>query len=144
VALALFSCALLVYILLDEDKKYEHLPLFVNEYFQFGMFGNPWEKSLCVFGKSLIAAFEENGAAIFKNLKDSLAGPLSGMGVAFSSSLFGLAGSLVVGFLDLQAGHAQNRFVNELEEWLSSSARISSGIIGDEGGAGSGCHGKSR
>lgn len=76
-----------------------------------------------------------NGAAIFENLKNSLAGPLSGMGVAFSSSLFGLAGSLVVGFLDLQAGHAQNRFVNELEEWLSSSARISSGIIGDEGGA---------
>ncbi len=76
-----------------------------------------------------------DGAAIFENLKNSLAGPLSGMGIAFSSSLFGLAGSLVVGFLDLQAGHAQNRFVNELEEWLSSSARISSGIIGDEGGA---------
>ena len=75
----------------------------------------------------------ESGAAIFENLKTSLAGPLSGMGVAFSSSLFGLAGSLVVGFLDLQAGHAQNRFVNELEEWLSSSARISSGIIGEEG-----------
>lgn len=76
-----------------------------------------------------------DGAAIFENLKTSLAGPLSGMGVAFSSSLFGLSGSLVVGFLDLQAGHAQNRFVNELEEWLSSSTRISSGIIGDEGGA---------
>ncbi|MFQ5660377.1 MAG: flagellar motor protein MotA [Gammaproteobacteria bacterium] len=76
-----------------------------------------------------------SGEAIFENLKNSLAGPLSGMGVAFSSSLFGLAGSLVVGFLDLQAGHAQNRFINELEEWLSSSTRISSGIIGDEGGA---------
>ena len=75
-----------------------------------------------------------SGAAIFENLKTSLAGPLSGMGVAFSSSLFGLSGSLVLGFLDLQAGHAQNRFVNELEEWLSSSTRISSGIIGDEGG----------
>ena len=76
-----------------------------------------------------------DGATIFQNLKNSLAGPLSGMGVAFSSSLFGLSGSLVVGFLDLQAGHAQNRFVNELEEWLSSSTRISSGIIGDEGTA---------
>ena len=76
-----------------------------------------------------------SGAAIFENLKTSLAGPLSGMGVAFSSSLFGLSGSLVLGFLDLQAGHAQNRFVNELEEWLSSSTRISSGIIGEEGGA---------
>jgi len=76
-----------------------------------------------------------SGAEIFENLKTSLAGPLSGMGVAFSSSLFGLSGSLVVGFLDLQAGHAQNRFVNELEEWLSSSTRISSGIISDEGSA---------
>ncbi len=73
-----------------------------------------------------------DGVAIFENLKNSLSGPLAGMGVAFSSSLFGLSGSLVVGFLDLQAGHAQNRFVNELEEWLSSSTRISSGIIGDE------------
>lgn len=76
-----------------------------------------------------------SGEAIFESLKNSLAEPLSGMGIAFSSSLFGLSGSLVVGFLDLQAGHAQNRFINELEEWLSSSTRISSGIIGDEGGA---------
>jgi len=76
-----------------------------------------------------------DGATIFENLKTSLSGPLAGMGVAFSSSLFGLSGSLVVGFLDLQAGHSQNRFVNELEEWLSSSTRISSGIIGDEAGA---------
>ena len=77
----------------------------------------------------------QDGAAIFENLKTSLAGPLAGMGIAFSSSLLGLSGSLVVGFLDLQAGHAQNRFVNELEEWLSSSTRISSGIIGEEGNA---------
>jgi MotA/TolQ/ExbB proton channel family len=76
-----------------------------------------------------------DGATIFENLKTSLSGPLAGMGVAFSSSLFGLSGSLVVGFLDLQAGHSQNRFVNELEEWLSSSTRISSGIIDDEAGA---------
>lgn len=76
-----------------------------------------------------------DGAAIFASLKNSLSGPLSGMGVAFSSSLFGLAGSLVVGFLDLQAGHAQNRFVNELEEWLSSSTRISSGMLSDDSGA---------
>ena len=75
-----------------------------------------------------------SGAEIFANLKSSLAGPLSGMGVAFSSSLFGLAGSLILGFLDLQAGHAQNRFVNELEEWLSSSTRISSGVIADDAG----------
>ena len=50
----------------------------------------------------------------------SLKAPLSGMGTAFSSSLFGLAGSLILGFLDLQASHAQNRFYNELEDWLAS------------------------
>lgn len=75
-----------------------------------------------------------DGAQIFENLKENLAGPLAGMGVAFSSSLFGLAGSLVLGFLDLQASHAQNRFVNELEEWLSGSTRLSSGALGDEAG----------
>ena len=48
--------------------------------------------------------------------------PLAGMGISFSSSLFGLAGSLVLGFLDLQAGQAQTRFYNELEDWLSTTA----------------------
>jgi hypothetical protein len=57
---------------------------------------------------------------IFEDLKEGLAAPLSGMGIAFSSSLFGLSGSLVLGFLDLQAGQAQNRFYMELEDWLSS------------------------
>jgi hypothetical protein len=72
-----------------------------------------------------------DGAAIFEGLKTNLKEPLSGMGVAFSSSLFGLAGSLVLGFLDLQAGHAQNRFFNELEELLSGSTRLSSGRLGE-------------
>lgn len=57
---------------------------------------------------------------LFEELKEGLAAPLAGMGISFSSSLFGLAGSLVLGFLDLQAGQAQNRFYNELEDWLSS------------------------
>jgi hypothetical protein len=57
---------------------------------------------------------------IFEDLKEGLAAPLSGMGIAFSSSLFGLSGSLVLGFLDLQAGQAQNRFYIELEDWLST------------------------
>ncbi len=76
-------------------------------------------------------------AAVFDMLKQNLQKPLGGMGIAFSSSLFGLAGSLVLGFLDLQAAHAQNRFVNELEEWLAGSARLSSGSVGDDftGGA---------
>jgi len=55
---------------------------------------------------------------MFKTLKSGLQAPLNGMGTAFSSSLFGLGGSLVLGFLDIQAGHAQNRFFNEMEEWL--------------------------
>ncbi|MAB14920.1 flagellar motor protein MotA [Parvibaculum sp.] len=63
-------------------------------------------------------------AAVFTNLKAGLEGPLQGMGTAFSSSLFGLSGSLVLGFLDLQAGQAQNRFYNELEEWLSTVTSI--------------------
>ncbi len=61
---------------------------------------------------------------MFEDLKRGLSGPLSGMGTAFSSSLFGLAGSLILGFLDLQAGQAQNRFFNDLEEWLSGLTRI--------------------
>lgn len=71
---------------------------------------------------------------IFANLKSGLAGPLAGMGTAFSSSLFGLAGSLVLGFLDLQAGQAQNRFYNELEDTLSSLTRLTgAGPAGDAG-----------
>ncbi len=61
---------------------------------------------------------------IFEDLKAGLEAPLSGMGTAFSSSLFGLTGSLVLGFLDLQAGQAQNRFYNELEDWLSTVTDI--------------------
>jgi len=62
--------------------------------------------------------------AAFDDLKRGLATPLGAMGTAFSSSLFGLAGSLILGFLDIQAGQAQNRFYNELEEWLSSQTRL--------------------
>ncbi len=67
----------------------------------------------------------------FADLKAGLESPLHGMSTAFSSSLFGLAGSLVLGFLDLQAGQAQNRFYNDLEEWLSTYTRLSSGPLGD-------------
>jgi len=60
-----------------------------------------------------------DNVALFSDLKAGLAAPLTGMGTAFSSSLLGLAGSLVLGFLELQSSHAHNRFYNELEEWLS-------------------------
>lgn len=63
-------------------------------------------------------------ANLFDNLKQGLEGPLEGMGTAFSSSLFGLGGSLILGFVDIQAGHAQNRFFNEMEEWLSGVTRL--------------------
>src|SRR5712692_766314 len=61
-----------------------------------------------------------DAASIFDSLKEGLAAPLSGMGISFSSSLFGLAGSLVLGFLDLQMSQAQNRFYTDLEDWLST------------------------
>lgn len=70
---------------------------------------------------------------VFSDLKAGLEAPLDGMGTAFSSSLFGLAGSLVLGFLDLQAGQAQNAFYNDLEEWLSGMTRLSSGAGLGEG-----------
>ena len=63
---------------------------------------------------------------LFDQLKEGLAAPLKGMGTAFSCSMFGLAGSLILGFLDLQAGHAQSRFYNELEDWLSGITELQS------------------
>jgi hypothetical protein len=73
-------------------------------------------------------------ARAFQDLQARLETPLSGMSTAFSASLFGLAGSLILGFLDLQAGLALNRFYNDLEEWLSGWTRLSAGGFGGEGG----------
>ncbi len=70
---------------------------------------------------------------LFDQLKSGLSRPLHGMGTAFSSSMLGLAGALVLGFLDLTAGQAQNRFFNELEEWLAGLTRLSSGVLGGDG-----------
>jgi hypothetical protein len=75
-----------------------------------------------------------DAAAIFDSLKEGLAAPLGGMGIAFSSSLFGLAGSLVLGFLDLQTSQAQNRFYTDLEDWLSTTVRDL--VVDREGPAG--------
>ena len=70
--------------------------------------------------------------AVFDDLKKGLKAPMAGMGTAFSTSLFGLGGSLVLGFLDLQANQAQNRFYNELEEWLSTVTRLAtSSLLGE-------------
>ena len=75
-----------------------------------------------------------DAGALFDTLKEGLAAPLGGMGISFSSSLFGLAGSLILGFLDLQSSQAQNRFYTDLEDWLASTVREYSG----EGAAGAG------
>jgi hypothetical protein len=64
-----------------------------------------------------------DAGALFDTLKEGLAAPLGGMGISFSSSLFGLAGSLILGFLDLQSSQAQNRFYTDLEDWLAGTVR---------------------
>ena len=76
-----------------------------------------------------------DAATMFDGLREGLAAPLSGMGISFSSSLFGLAGSLILGFLDLQSSQAQNRFYTELEDWLSTTvydqaAELPAGVAG--------------
>ncbi|MBP6817842.1 flagellar motor protein MotA [Ferrovibrio sp. MS7] len=74
---------------------------------------------------------EENINVLFEKLKGGLQRPLAGMGLAFSSSMLGLSGSLILGFLDLQAGQAQNRFYNDLEEWLAGFTRVGGGAVAD-------------
>ncbi|NGM44968.1 biopolymer transporter ExbB [Rhodobacter sp. SGA-6-6] len=83
--------------------------------------------------RSLAPEEGESGLDVFGKLMTGLESQLGGMGTAFSSSLLGLAGSLVVGLLELFAGHGQNRFYRELEEWLSSITRIGLGSDGAEG-----------
>jgi hypothetical protein len=71
--------------------------------------------------------------SVFNGLKEGLAAPLGGMGISFSSSLFGLAGSLILGFLDLQTSQAQNRFYTNLEDWLATTVE-ETGAVGFAGG----------
>ncbi len=96
-----------------------------------GLLGTFWGllQTIGAVGETIrnLSVMSGDFATLFGTLQEGLEAPLSGMGTAFSSSLFGLAGSLVLGFLDLQAGQAQNRFYNDLEEWLSSYTRLSSG-----------------
>jgi hypothetical protein len=77
-----------------------------------------------------------DAGALFDTLKEGLAAPLGGMGISFSSSLFGLAGSLILGFLDLQSSQAQNRFYTDLEDWLASTVREYSGETAPAGSSG--------
>jgi biopolymer transport protein ExbB/TolQ len=100
-----------------------------------GLLGTFWGllATISSIGQTIQALDPGSGDAsdVLEALKAGLAAPLSGMGTAFSSSLFGLAGSLVVGFLDLQAGRAQMRFYTELENWLSTVTDLSSDIAID-------------
>ncbi|MGL4319417.1 MAG: biopolymer transporter ExbB [Paracoccaceae bacterium] len=103
-----------------------------------GLLGTFWGLAITVPAvvdtiRSLAPEEGENGLDVFGKLMTGLESQLGGMGTAFASSLLGLAGSLVVGLLELFAGHGQNRFVRELEEWLSSITRL--GFSGEgEGG----------
>jgi hypothetical protein len=96
-----------------------------------GLLGTFWGllDTISSVGKT-IASLDTRAAdnvAMFDELKNGLAAPLRGMGTAFSSSLLGLGGSLVLGFLELQAGHAHGRFYNQLEEWLSGITELAPG-----------------
>jgi hypothetical protein len=104
-----------------------------------GLLGTFWGLLLTVRSISdVIGGMSIGGddvGALFAQLKLGLARPLRGMGTAFSSSMLGLSGALVLGFLDLTAGQAQNRFFNELEEWLAGLTRLSSGALADGEGS---------
>ncbi|MCP4406367.1 MAG: flagellar motor protein MotA [Gammaproteobacteria bacterium] len=117
---------------LDESRDLSHYMIGLLVF--LGLLGTFWgllETIGSVGGViSQLSAGSGDLSATFEELKTNLQAPLAGMGTAFSSSLFGLAGSLIVGFIDLQTGHAQNRFYNTLEEWLSELAHLpSSGLL---------------
>ncbi len=103
-----------------------------------GLLGTFWGLLVTIRAVADIIATLDVGSdavAMFGALKENLKEPLGGMSTSFSTSLFGLASSLVIGFLDLQAGHAQHRFYNELEEWLSGMTRLASGSALEVGSA---------
>lgn len=120
---------------LDESRDLSRY--FIGLLVFLGLLGTFWGLLDTLRGVgAVIAGLDVAGGDVntaFSALQAGLQQPLSGMGTAFSSSLFGLAGALVLGFVDLQAGHAQNRFYNELEEWLSGLTRLSSGALAGEG-----------
>jgi hypothetical protein len=104
-----------------------------------GLLGTFWGLLKTVGAVSDVIASMSVGSgdlnALFEQLKSGLAKPLAGMGTAFSASMFGLSGALVLGFLDLTAGQAQNRFFNELEEWLAGLTRLASGVLAEGEGS---------
>jgi hypothetical protein len=123
---------------IDEDREITRY--IVNLLIFLGLLGTFYGLATTVPGLvqtigSLTAQEGESGADIFNRLQEGLQTQLGGMGVAFASSLLGLAGSLVLGLLELFAGHGQNRFYRELEEWLSTLTRVGLSEEGGETGA---------
>jgi hypothetical protein len=112
---------------LDEDRE---ISRYLTRILIFlGLIGTFWGllETIQSVGKVINAlpSGDVNSALLFGDLKNQLKAPLGGMGIGFSSSLFGLSGSLILGFLDLQAGQAQNRFYHKLEDWLSGQTKLS-------------------
>jgi len=112
------------------DEQRETTRYLVGLLVFLGLLGTFWGllQTVSSVGATIGALDTNAGESVmlFDQLKEGLSGPLKGMGTAFSCSMFGLAGSLILGFLDLQAGHAQSRFYNELEDWLSSITELQS------------------
>jgi hypothetical protein len=110
------------------DEQRETTRYLVGLLVFLGLLGTFWGllETVSSVGATIGALDTNAGESVmlFDQLKEGLAGPLRGMGTAFSCSMFGLAGSLILGFLDLQAGHAQGRFYNELEDWLSGITEL--------------------
>jgi len=98
-----------------------------------GLLGTFWGllDTISQVGNTIGALDTKSGDSniVFQELKEGLAAPLKGMGTAFSASLLGLSGSLILGFLELQASHASARFYNELEEWLSGITELTPGGV---------------
>jgi len=113
------------------DESHEISRYIIGLLIFLGLLGTFWGllETVTAVGATIggLSAGSGDAVAMFEELKGGLQAPLSGMGTAFSSSLFGLAGSLVLGFLELNSGQAHNRFLNELEEWLSSVTKLGSG-----------------
>ena len=121
------------------DEQRETTRYLVGPLVFLGLLGTFWGllQTVSSVGATIGALDTNAGESVmlFDQLKEGLAGPLKGMGTAFSCSMFGLAGSLILGFLDLQAGHAQGRFYNELEDWLSGITELQ---LAETPGAGAG------
>lgn len=125
-----------IYLRLEESRDLSRYLIGLSIF--LGLLGTFWGLLVTIRAVAdIIGSLGVGGdpAAMFNQLKENLKQPLSGMSTSFSTSLFGLASSLVLGFLDLQAGHAQNRFYNELEEWLSGMTKLSSGALHGDGEA---------